>query len=102
MNDPLLAALIGAGAVAGALIAVLTLAGMFWKFARPWLREQLVDPVQATKAQVTNSHTTNLRDDLTKAIELGEHNKDALERHLIWSTEETSRLWAAISKATRA
>lgn len=102
MTDTTTAALLGAGALAGSMLAVLTLAGIVWRFALPWLREQLLEPVQATKEQVTNSHDTNLRDDLTEAIKLGRENRDTLGRHLQWSSEETSRLWVAIShKADR-
>lgn len=64
MTDTAQAALIGAGAVCGALLAILGLAGMMWKVALPWLREQIVKPIQVTREHVANSHSTNLRADI--------------------------------------
>lgn len=64
MTDTTQAALIGAGAVCGALLAILGLAGAMWKIALPWLREQIVKPVQQTREHVANSHSTNLRADI--------------------------------------
>lgn len=66
MTETTQAALVGAGAVCGALLTMLGLAGAFWRIALPWLREQIVAPVQATHEQVANTHSTNLRDDLDR------------------------------------
>lgn len=63
MTETAQAALIGLGVICGAVITVLTLAGMLWKFARPWIREELALPVQETRDQVSNNHDKNLRDD---------------------------------------
>jgi hypothetical protein len=83
------------GASCGAFLAIVGVLGVFWRIALPWIREQIVNPVQTTCEQVTNSHDTNLRDDIT---ELGHK----LDQHLTWSVEETQRLWAAIAgKANR-
>lgn len=47
--------------------ALLFIAGLAWKKANSWFAEVIAD-VKATKLQTTNSHDTNLRDDLTLAI----------------------------------
>ncbi|MBM7518266.1 hypothetical protein [Nocardioides nitrophenolicus] len=64
MTDTTQAALLGAGAVCGALLAILGLLAAIWKVALPWLREQIVKPVQVTRDHVANSHQTNLRADI--------------------------------------
>ncbi|MFJ9315764.1 hypothetical protein ACIRN4_16360 [Pimelobacter simplex] len=64
MTDTTQAALIGAGAVCGALLAMIGVAGAVWRIALPWLREQIVKPVQQTREHVANSHSTNLRADI--------------------------------------
>lgn len=62
-------------AISGLVGAVLlVLAGLAWRKANAWFAEVLADmkatkaDVKATKVQTTNSHDTNLRDDLTLAI----------------------------------
>lgn len=72
MTDTTTAVLIGAGAVCGSILAMLSLLGVLWKVALPWLREQIVNPVGQVREHVANSHTTNLRadiDGLTKTVE---------------------------------
>lgn len=46
---------------------LLFIAGLAWKRAKAWFAEVIVD-VKATKKQTTNSHSTNMRDDLTEAL----------------------------------
>jgi hypothetical protein len=46
---------------------LLFIAGLAWRKANAWFTEVIAD-VKATKVQTTNSHDTNLRDDLTLAI----------------------------------
>lgn len=46
---------------------LLLVAGLVWKRASGWFAEVITD-VKATKVQTTNSHETNLRDDLTEAL----------------------------------
>lgn len=54
--------------IATILTAVLLfIAGLAWRKANVWFAEVIAD-VKATKVQTTNSHDTNLRDDLTLAI----------------------------------
>lgn len=53
-------------ALIGAVL--LFVAGFAWKRANAWFVEVITD-VKATKVQTTNSHNTNLRDDLTEAVE---------------------------------
>lgn len=62
-------------AISGLVGAVLlVLAGLAWRKANAWFAEVLADmkatkaDVNVTKVQTTNSHDTNLRDDLTLAI----------------------------------
>lgn len=56
-------------AISGLVGAVLlVIAGLAWRSARTWLAEVMSD-VKATKSQTVNSHKTNLRDDLTLAID---------------------------------
>lgn len=56
-------------AISGIIGAVLlVIAGLAWRKASAWLAEVTAD-VKATKSQTVNSHETNLRDDLTLAIE---------------------------------
>lgn len=62
-------------AISGLVGAVLlVLAGLAWRKANAWFAEVTADvkatkaDVQTTKVQTTNSHDTNLRDDLTLAI----------------------------------
>jgi len=64
VTDATEAVLVGVGVVCGALVSMLTLAGFLWRFAKPWLREQIADPVQVTREHVANSHTSNLRADI--------------------------------------
>lgn len=55
-------------AISGLVGAVLlVIAGLAWRKASAWFAEVTAD-VKATKVQTTNSHDTNLRDDLTLAI----------------------------------
>lgn len=55
-------------AISGIISAVLlVIAGLAWRKASAWFAEVTAD-VKATKIQTTNSHDTNLRDDLTLAI----------------------------------
>ena|SRR5215204_4211071 len=55
-------------AISGIVGAILLLiAGLAWRKASAWFAEVTAD-VKATKMQTTNSHDTNLRDDLTLAI----------------------------------
>lgn len=57
-----------AAAIATIISAVLLfIAGLAWRKANAWFAEVIAD-VKATKVQTTNSHDTNLRDDLTLAI----------------------------------
>jgi hypothetical protein len=49
MSETLLA--IGAGA--GAVIALLSLIGIVFSVIKPWLREQLIEPIRQTHQQVT-------------------------------------------------
>lgn len=54
--------------IATILTAVLLfIAGLAWRKANAFFAEVIAD-VKATKVQTTNSHDTNLRDDLTLAI----------------------------------
>lgn len=46
---------------------LLFVAGLAWRKANVWFAEVIAD-VKATKVQTTNSHETNLRDDLTEAV----------------------------------
>ncbi len=48
---------------------LLVIAGVAWIKAKAWFTEVITD-VKATKVQTTNSHETNMRDDLTEAIDL--------------------------------
>lgn len=61
MTDTTTAALIGAGAVCGSILAMLGLAGVFWKIALPWLREQIVAPVQQSNRALTVNHHTSTK-----------------------------------------
>lgn len=55
-------------AISGIVGAVLlVIAGLAWRKASQWFAEVTAD-VKATKIQTSNSHDTNLRDDLTLAI----------------------------------
>jgi TolA-binding protein len=55
-------------AISGIVGAVLlVIAGLAWRKASAWFAEVTAD-VKATKIQTSNSHDTNLRDDLTLAI----------------------------------
>lgn len=55
-------------AISGIVGAVLlVIAGLAWRKASAWFAEVTAD-VKATKVQTTNSHETNMRDDLTLAI----------------------------------
>lgn len=57
-----------AAALATIISAILLfIAGLAWRKANAWFAEVIAD-VKATKVQTTNSHDTNLRDDLTLAI----------------------------------
>lgn len=57
-----------AAALATIISAILLfIAGLAWRKANAWFTEVIAD-VKATKVQTTNSHDTNLRDDLTLAI----------------------------------
>lgn len=60
--------ILAVGAVCGAIGGMLALAGVVWRILLPWIRTQIIEPVQATKDQVSNTHHTNLRDDLTEVI----------------------------------
>lgn len=51
--------------IVGAILLVI--AGLAWRKASAWFAEVTAD-VKATKIQTSNSHDTNLRDDLTLAI----------------------------------
>lgn len=44
--------------------ALLFIAGLAWVKARRWLG-QIIEDVNVTKVQTTNSHDTNMRDDIT-------------------------------------
>lgn len=56
------------GAIAGiATLVILALGGLAWRKVSALLAEMTTD-VKATKIQTTNSHNTNLRDDLTDAV----------------------------------
>ena len=44
--------------------ALLFIAGLAWLKARRWIG-QIIEDVSATKVQTTNSHKTNMRDDIT-------------------------------------
>jgi uncharacterized protein YoxC len=56
------------GAIAGiATLVILALGGLAWRKVSSLLAEMTTD-VKATKIQTTNSHKTNLRDDLTDAV----------------------------------
>lgn len=46
---------------------LLVIAGVAWVKAKAWFAEVITD-VKATKVQTTNSHDTNLRDDITEAL----------------------------------
>lgn len=46
---------------------LLVIAGVAWVKAKAWFAEVITD-VKATKVQTTNSHDTNLRDDITQAL----------------------------------
>jgi len=46
---------------------LLVIAGLAWMKAKAWFAEVITD-VKATKVQTTNSHDTNLRDDITEAL----------------------------------
>jgi hypothetical protein len=55
-------------AISGLVGAVLlVIAGVAWIKAKAWFAEVITD-VRATKVQTTNSHDTNLRDDITEAL----------------------------------
>lgn len=57
-----------AAAIATLFSAVLLfIAGLAWRKANAWFAEVIAD-VKATKVQTSNSHDTNLRDDITLAI----------------------------------
>lgn len=58
--------------VAGVASGFLTLTGamgVVWRIILPWLRREILEPVHTTNEQVTNSHQSNLRDDLTEIKE---------------------------------
>jgi hypothetical protein len=56
------------GAIAGiATLVILTLGTLAWRRISTWIGEVVAD-VKATKIQTTNSHNTNLRDDLTSVV----------------------------------
>ena len=52
-------------AVCGSLLTILAFLAAAWKFALPWVRKEIATPAQEAQQQVTNSHATNLRDDVT-------------------------------------
>lgn len=55
-------------AISGIVGTVLLLVvGLVWVKTRRWFEEVILD-VRATKKQTVNSHTTNLRDDITEAL----------------------------------
>jgi flagellin-like hook-associated protein FlgL len=55
-------------ALSGIIGAVLLfVAGLAWLKAKAWFAEVITD-VKATKVQTTNSHDTNMRDDITEAL----------------------------------
>lgn len=84
-------ALIFVSGLCGTILGIAGVCAVLWKFAKPWLLRELGIPLQEVKEQVTNSHSTNLRDDIT-----GLHDK--LDEHLKWSNAETSRIWSAIDR----
>lgn len=120
-----------AGAVAGALIAVLTLFSLVIRYALlPYLRDQLVKPVQETHRQVTlhgdepmdADDRPTVRDQLdqlqnqvgqltgkvrsTRQLAVAAGNAaDAvagqLRDHEAWAREEDSRLWTALQRHIR-
>lgn len=56
-------------AISGAVGTVLLIVvGVAWLKARAWFSEVTAD-VKATKVQTTNSHETNMRDDITQALD---------------------------------
>lgn len=62
-------ALLYAGAGAGAVIAMFTVFGMLFRVMKPWLQQQLLDPIQATHREVTvnggRSMVPTLKDDIS-------------------------------------
>lgn len=105
--------------VFGLVVSTLTVLGALWKLVLPWLREQIVRPVQETHRELTvNQHLSDPPtykdkfDTLTKAVETmsddGRQTREdigvlveAFTRHLVWSDEETRRLWAALRRDGR-
>jgi peptidoglycan hydrolase CwlO-like protein len=56
------------GSIAGIVtLIIVTLGTLAWRRLSAWVTEMKTD-VKITKVQTTNSHETNLRDDLTDAI----------------------------------
>lgn len=120
-----------AGAVAGAITACLVLAGLAVRFALvPYVRDQLVKPVQETHRQVTlhgdepmdADDRPTVRDQLdqlqgqvadlsgkvrqTRQLAIAAGNAaDAvggqLRDHEAWAREEDSRLWTALQRHIR-
>lgn len=83
--------------------------GAIWKIVKPWMREQLVQPMNDVHHQVTaNAHVStdptmlDRFDDLESSIDGVDAKVDRLsgtfDRHLIWSDEEVSRLWAHVTR----
>lgn len=119
-----------AGAIAGAMLGCLTLVGLVVRYVLvPYLRDQLVKPVQETHRQVTphdsdhEDQSLTVRDQLDQLQgQVGELSgkvrttrqlavaagraADAvagqLKDHEAWAREEDSRLWTALQRHIRA
>lgn len=97
------------------LTAVTLASGLFTALLKygllPWLRENLVKPVNATHRQVTVNHHSSPEptlldklDDVIQGIQEAneqvikgiEQTNERLDTHLDWSHEETRRIWHAI------
>lgn len=105
-------------AVLGLVLSTLALVGLAVRFILvPYLRENLVKPIQRTEHAVrANGHRDpenptmrdqfsdvltelrGLREDVAEVKSDVNDVKSAQIQHLAWSNEETSRLWAAIKK----
>jgi hypothetical protein len=95
------------GAIMGLILSTLAVVGLAVRFILvPYLRENLVKPLQRTEHAVTaNGHrdpeNPTMRDQFADVKVLISALDNKLDGHLAWSNEETSRLWRAISDAKR-
>jgi hypothetical protein len=110
------------GIVAGALVSVCVLLGLLVRYVLvPYMRDQLVTPVQETHRQVTQNRHANpeptvldriddVHDDVRRLADTvaavqavanaaarstaGAHRR--LDQHMSWADVEVSRLWSSV------